>query len=127
MRFSDNTLACLLGHCDCVCVCVLCMHAHDACMCIIYNQNPLSLRIRNEHGFPECRCDHVYCPKNLIIAPKTTLLWDPAECVMQCACLWVHVHVCVSMCGMCSCHILKIAVSHGVKVFWICPSHLVTR
>lgn len=33
--------------------------------------------------------------------------------------------VCRGVCR-CWCHILQIAVSHGVKVFWMGPSHLVT-
>lgn len=42
---------------------------------------------------------------------------------MQCVLCGVSVCACM---GMCECYILQIAVSHGVKVFWMCPSHLVT-
>lgn len=48
----------------------------------------------------------------------TTLHEEPAVCA-----LW---YTCALKVRGCGCHKLQIAVSHGVKVFWMCPSHLVT-
>lgn len=42
-------------------------------------------------------------------------------CVGACVRVYVRVRVCVL-----ACHILQIAVCHGVKVFWMCPNHFVS-
>lgn len=42
-----------------------CMHAYVH-TCVLFSISiPISMHIRSEHGFPGCRSDLVYCPKNL--------------------------------------------------------------